>query len=144
MRPVKRWARSVSLPVFASALALATGCRPPDGDGAPTPRPPGGDGAPAPLATCSDSARAGDARCSDAELGRWIDAYVAAFGKSWGEAYAFSGYLAVLRDGDFVFGKGYGKANRETGAVADRDTRFRIGSLTKQSTAAAVMSAMPR
>lgn len=81
-----------------------------------------------------------DARPSEtADLAKWIEAYVAAFGQSWGEGYAFSGYLAVLRDGDVVFGKGYGKADRGSGVVADRSTRFRIGSITKQLTAAAVL-----
>jgi CubicO group peptidase (beta-lactamase class C family) len=45
----------------------------------------------------------------------------------------------VARDGVPVFGKGYGKANRETGAVAGADTRFRIASVTKQFTAVAIL-----
>lgn len=87
-----------------------------------------------PAATAAPSAAP-----SAAQLGGWIDDYTRAFGKQWGEGYAFSGYVAVVEDGEIVFGKAYGKANRETGAVATGATRFRIASLTKQFTAAAIL-----
>jgi CubicO group peptidase (beta-lactamase class C family)/formylglycine-generating enzyme required for sulfatase activity len=64
---------------------------------------------------------------------------VSSFGKTWGEAEAFNGYLAVAHGGDVVFAKAYGKADRETGAPADLDTRFRLGSLTKPFTAIAIL-----
>jgi CubicO group peptidase (beta-lactamase class C family) len=73
------------------------------------------------------------------QLGAWIDAYASAFGSQWGHAYAFSGYLLAARDGVPIFEKAYGRANRSTGARADGDTRFRIGSITKQFTAVAVL-----
>src|SRR5947209_6781498 len=60
-----------------------------------------------------------------------VDAYVAAFGKHWGEASAFHGYVAVARDGQLVFGKAYGRAVAPHGRGADADTRFRLGSITK-------------
>jgi D-alanyl-D-alanine carboxypeptidase len=47
--------------------------------------------------------------------------------------------VAVLRDGELVFAKGYGRANVELGAPVNPKTVFRIGSLTKQFTAAAVL-----
>jgi len=72
-------------------------------------------------------------------LGDWIDAYASALGREWGATEAFSGYLLVARDGAPAFGKAYGKANRTTGALAGGDTRFRIGSITKQFTAVAVL-----
>jgi CubicO group peptidase (beta-lactamase class C family) len=50
----------------------------------------------------------------------------------------------VARDGQAVFAKGYGRANRATGAIADTDTRFRIGSITKQFTAVAVLQLAER
>lgn len=119
-------------PFYPALLALAAlaqgGCTPERSPSAATP-------VPTEAPSKSDPAASRDAR-----LGAWIEAYVSAFGKSWGEGYAFSGCLAVLRDGEIVFGKAYGKADRGTGAVADRDTRFRIGSLTKQLTAAAVLT----
>ena len=47
--------------------------------------------------------------------------------------------LAVLEDGSLVFAKGYGRANLELSAPVITKTVFRIGSLTKQFTAAAVL-----
>ena len=46
--------------------------------------------------------------------------------------------VAVLRDGKLVFAKGYGRANLELAAPVSTKTVFRIGSLTKQFTAAGV------
>lgn len=47
--------------------------------------------------------------------------------------------VAVLRNGSLVFAKGYGRANLELGAPVTPTTVFRIGSLTKQFTAAGVL-----
>ena len=47
--------------------------------------------------------------------------------------------VAVLRDGRLVFAKGYGRANLELGTPVNATTVFRIGSLTKQFTAAGVL-----
>jgi CubicO group peptidase (beta-lactamase class C family) len=47
--------------------------------------------------------------------------------------------IAVLRDGQLVFAKGYGESNLELATPVNRRTVFRIGSLTKQFTAAAVL-----
>ena len=47
--------------------------------------------------------------------------------------------VAVLRDGKLVFAKGYGHANLELAAPVNAKTVFRIGSLTKQFTAAGVL-----
>ena len=47
--------------------------------------------------------------------------------------------VAVLRNGKLVFVKGYGRANLEFGAPVTPKTVFRIGSLTKQFTAAGVL-----
>jgi CubicO group peptidase (beta-lactamase class C family) len=47
--------------------------------------------------------------------------------------------VAVLRDGKLVFAKGYGLASLELGTPVNRKTVFRIGSLTKQFTAAGVL-----
>lgn len=60
------------------------------------------------------------------------------------EQYVASGHaagasVAVLRDGKLVFAKGYGRANLELGVPASARTVFRIGSLTKQFTAAGVL-----
>lgn len=47
--------------------------------------------------------------------------------------------VAILRDGKLVFARGYGLANLELGVPATAKTVFRIGSLTKQFTAAGVL-----
>jgi D-alanyl-D-alanine carboxypeptidase len=47
--------------------------------------------------------------------------------------------VAVLRGGKLVFAKGYGRANLELAAPVSARTVFRIGSLTKQFTAAGVL-----
>jgi CubicO group peptidase (beta-lactamase class C family) len=47
--------------------------------------------------------------------------------------------VAVLRNGKLVFAKGYGRANLELAAPVNARTVFRIGSLTKQFTAAGVL-----
>lgn len=55
------------------------------------------------------------------------------------EADAFSGAVLVARDGRILLDQGYGLANREWNIPNDGDTRFRLGSLTKQFTAVAIM-----
>jgi CubicO group peptidase (beta-lactamase class C family) len=47
--------------------------------------------------------------------------------------------VAVARGDEFIVAKGYGKADLEFNAPVDVDTMFRIGSVTKQYTAAAIM-----
>jgi CubicO group peptidase (beta-lactamase class C family) len=49
------------------------------------------------------------------------------------------GAIAILRDGQLVYAKGYGIKDEETDEAVDADTQFRIGSVTKMFTAAAVM-----
>jgi len=47
--------------------------------------------------------------------------------------------IAVLHDGQLIFAKGYGRSNLELSIPVNARTVFRIGSLTKQFTAAAVL-----
>jgi CubicO group peptidase (beta-lactamase class C family) len=47
--------------------------------------------------------------------------------------------VAVLRSGQLVFSKGYGRSNLELAAPVTATTVFRIGSLTKQFTAAGIL-----
>ena len=49
------------------------------------------------------------------------------------------GSVAVMRDGEVIFARGYGMANLETQTAATPETVFRIGSVTKQFTAAAIL-----
>jgi len=50
----------------------------------------------------------------------------------------------VGRDGEIVFQKGYGLADVENGVAARPETVYRIGSITKQFTSAAVMQMVER
>jgi CubicO group peptidase (beta-lactamase class C family) len=68
-----------------------------------------------------------------------LDAYVAEFGKHWGEPFAFSGYVMVGQRGKPVYARGFGRADRDEAAAPGPDTTFRIGSLTKQFTAVAIL-----
>lgn len=52
---------------------------------------------------------------------------------------AFAGSVLVARNGEVLLDRGYGLANREWGVANAGDTRFRLASVSKQFTAAAVM-----
>lgn len=51
----------------------------------------------------------------------------------------FMGAVLVVRDGKTLLDKGYGSANLEWKIANDGDTKFRLGSITKQFTAVAVL-----
>jgi CubicO group peptidase (beta-lactamase class C family) len=51
----------------------------------------------------------------------------------------FSGSVLIARNGKVLVRKGYGEANREKHVVNAAQTKFRIGSLTKQFTAMAIL-----
>lgn len=52
--------------------------------------------------------------------------------------------LAVAKDGEVVFERGYGLADVEHGVVARPKTVYRVGSVTKQFTAAGIMQLVER
>lgn len=52
---------------------------------------------------------------------------------------AFMGAVLVARDGEVLFDKGYGSANLEWNIPNDGDTKFRLGSVTKQFTGVAIL-----
>ena len=58
----------------------------------------------------------------------------------YARAGIFSGAVIVARDGVVLFRRAYGAANREWSVANTPDTRFRIASLTKQFTAAAILT----
>src|SRR5262245_11672693 len=51
----------------------------------------------------------------------------------------FSGAVLVAREGQVVFRRAFGDANREFSVANSPETKFRIGSASKQFTAAAVL-----
>lgn len=54
-------------------------------------------------------------------------------------ASQFSGAVLVARDGQVLFARGYGMANLEHGIANSPQTKFRLGSITKQFTAVAFL-----
>src|SRR5262245_14925560 len=63
-----------------------------------------------------------------------IDEYLIAAAKQ-----GFTGSALVARDGKVIFSKGYGMANAEWDIPNTPQTKFRLGSITKQFTAAAIL-----
>jgi CubicO group peptidase (beta-lactamase class C family) len=55
------------------------------------------------------------------------------------KAERFSGVILVARDGKILVSKGYGMADVENDVPNTPETRFRLGSLTKQFTAASIL-----
>jgi CubicO group peptidase (beta-lactamase class C family) len=72
---------------------------------------------------------------SDQQISANIDEYM----KAAVEIERFSGSILVARDGRAIVSKSYGDANVELGVPNTPKTVFRIASLTKQFTAAAIM-----
>ncbi|MDQ3126178.1 MAG: serine hydrolase, partial [Pseudomonadota bacterium] len=68
------------------------------------------------------------------DVGRMDEVVRASF-----EAEEFTGSVLVARDGEVLLDRGYGFANREWSVPNDGDTKFRLGSVTKQFTAVAIM-----
>jgi len=56
----------------------------------------------------------------------------------------FSGVVLIARNGNPIFSKAYGMANFELEVPNELDTKFRIGSVSKQFTAAAIMQLQER
>ena len=90
-------------------------------------------------ATRSSSASTEDVHPPGAVFAPTLDAYISSLGERWGEDSAFSGYVAIARDGQLVFGKSYGKVDRDGRIAADPDTLFEIGSVSKSFTAIGIL-----
>jgi CubicO group peptidase (beta-lactamase class C family) len=75
------------------------------------------------------------AQPNEVELTKRIDEYVTAYVN----VNDFSGSVLLARDGKPLFLKSYGYANREWQIPNAPDTRFRIGSITKQFTSMLIM-----
>jgi len=81
-------------------------------------------------ATPSDIAKADDAARIDALVQTYVDRSL------------FNGSILVARGGEVILKKGYGMANFEWNIPNTPDTRFRIGSMTKQFTSAIIMQSI--
>ncbi len=73
------------------------------------------------------------------DLTEQIASYVADYGADWGPAFRFHGTIAVARDGEVVYAHGFGASDRAGNQTNTPQTRFRLGLLTEQFTAAAVL-----
>jgi CubicO group peptidase (beta-lactamase class C family) len=90
---------------------------------------------------CGPSALARDASAPSArEIVERVDAYM----KVAVEVERFTGSILVARDGQPIVSKSYGMANVELDVPNTPDTVFRLASLTKQFTAAAIMMLQER
>ncbi len=74
------------------------------------------------------------AQPTEAELTQKVDEVFA----EWDSTSSPGCSLAVIRDGDVIYGRGYGMANLEYDVAISPRSVFRIGSTSKQFTAAAV------
>lgn len=77
----------------------------------------------------------GQASAPQPDLNSKVDEYMNAFVKVKG----VGGSVLIARGDKVLFQKGYGYANSETKTLNDPALRYRIGSLTKQFTAAAIL-----
>lgn len=75
------------------------------------------------------------AACGAGDAATRMDAYLAACHK----LDRFSGSVLVARGGRIILRRGYGMANYELGASNIPETKFRLGSITKQFTAMAIL-----
>ena len=97
----------------------------------------GEDGAePVSLAPATAKAPAGEV---PADLAAQVDHYMASFGERHGDAFKFQGSVVVLRNGETLSSKHFGRADIAEDRPITGDTRFKIGSLTQQFTAVAVL-----
>lgn len=78
--------------------------------------------------------------------GKWaaLESYIGRYGSVWGETYAFSGCIHVRDASGGMFERCYGLADRPSGRTNTPQTVVRIASLTKQFTAAAVLTLVDR
>ena len=81
------------------------------------------------------ASQAAERACAGPDFGRRAEAVIAPYA----EVQVFSGAVLVARDGKVALRRGVGLANREWNIPNAPDTRFRLGSVTKQFTAAAIL-----
>ncbi|MBL9102449.1 MAG: beta-lactamase family protein [Myxococcales bacterium] len=72
------------------------------------------------------------------DLSARLDAHVRGYGAKYGPAFAFRGSLVVARRGEVLYAGHFGHTS-DGGPAIDDNTRFKIGSLTQQFIAVAVL-----
>ncbi|RLE06608.1 penicillin-binding protein, partial [Candidatus Aerophobetes bacterium] len=73
--------------------------------------------------------------CSAQDIELKVDEYINAYLKMG----TFSGSILIARKGIILLSKGYGMANYENDVPNISETKFRLGSITKQFTATSIM-----
>ncbi len=108
-------------------LTLAVGAclRPPPATPRPVPPPPPTPDAGAPALSASNLES--------------LTTFVEGIGADWGEAARFNGFVYVVQHDRPLYARSFGLADRTSNRAATTDTSFRIGSITKQFTAAAIL-----
>jgi CubicO group peptidase (beta-lactamase class C family) len=89
----------------------------------------------APTSATAQAPPAGSAATEPRDLASRVEEYMAARVKR----DHFSGSVLIARDGKVLFSRGYGMANLELDVPNTPRTKFRLGSITKQFTAAAIL-----
>ncbi|MEM7160184.1 MAG: serine hydrolase domain-containing protein [Myxococcota bacterium] len=112
-------------PLVPLVLSWALGCA-----SAPTPHNPA-------------ATRPGSSSAAETPASQRIDDYVGQFGRHWGEAFRFNGYVMVVRDGEVLYSNGFGRADA-AGSPFEATTVFPIASNTKAFTAAAILKLQER
>ena len=79
-------------------------------------------------------------RLSDDEVVHELDAFV----KQLGDADAFSGAVLLAKDGEVLYTKAYGMANKDFNAPNRVDTKFNLGSMNKMFTSVAIAQLVER
>lgn len=75
------------------------------------------------------------AKASSRKMEKRVDAYL----KPLLDEDVISGSVLIAKDGEILLAKGYGPANREYDLPCTAETKYRLASVSKQFTAAAVM-----
>ena len=91
--------------------------------------------APPTLAPISPTTAPTQTPTAEAQLTSQIDDFITALAKQ----DRFSGSILVAKEGQVLISKGYGMANLELDVPNTPQTKFRIGSITKQFTAMAIL-----
>ena len=96
----------------------------------------------APDAKGEDPFRPEPARPADpipTDIDEQISTYIDDYGQHFGATFEFHGTILVARDGKIHYNRGFGIADPTKRLPNEGDTRFRIGMLTEQFTAAAIL-----
>jgi CubicO group peptidase (beta-lactamase class C family) len=73
------------------------------------------------------------------DLDAQIEAYIADYGRNFGPTFEFHGTILVARDGEIHYSRGFGSADSRSETPNTPSTRMRIGMLTEQFTAVAIL-----